>query len=148
MRATLAAAFALTAAACAPTPADLGVDETVLESGIGRRVGSPGTCVVLAAEGKVIYRWGGAVVCGRSIASCEGGETTAEALAIAGTSRRVSCPWGSNVASWWSGTAETPQGRVGFAASMAGPDALPAIEMEARLTPVLRQAGVAVEPAV
>lgn len=132
-------------AACAPKPADLGLDEAVLEERIGRRVGSPGTCVVLASEGRIVYRWGTHVTCGRELPSCEGSETTtAEDLAKAGTARRISCPSGPYVASWWSGEGRTASGRVTFAASMAGPDALPAIEVERRLTPVLKDAGLTV----
>lgn len=132
-------------AACAPRPADLGLDEAVLENDIGRRIGSPGTCVVLASDGEIVYRWGTHVICGRELPSCEGSATTtAEALAVAGAPRRVSCPNGTDVAAWWSGSGRTSKGVVTFAASMAGPDALPAIEVERRLTPVFKNAGLTV----
>lgn len=141
----LLAAAAL--ASCAPSPESLGLDEAALEDGVGRRIGSPGTCVVIASEGKIVYRWGSHVTCGRELPSCEGaGATTVERLAEAGETRRISCPWGTGVASWWSGRGRTTKGEATFAASMAGPDALPAIEVERRLTPVLKSAGLAVGP--
>lgn len=149
-----AAAFLVIAAAagalqaCAPKPADLGLNADLLDDQIGRRIGSPGTCVVVAKDGQIVYRWGTHVVCGRSLPACVApGETTVEDLATAGEVRRISCPSGVEVASWWSGAGRTRAGRVTFAASMAGPDALPAIEVERRLTPVLARGGLTVEPA-
>lgn len=140
----LLAAMAL--ASCAPSPESLGLDETALQNGIGRRIGSPGACVVIASEGRIAYTWGSYLTCGRELPTCDGKIATAERLAQDGAIKRISCPYGAGVASWWAASGRTSTGVVTVVASMAGPDALPAIEVERRLTPILKEAGLTVGP--
>ena len=78
---TLSAA-ALLIFACSPAGPE-GVDPSVLDREIGRRIGDPLTCVLLAerGSGKIVYRYGTNTVCARTYPGCQGqAERTVEDL--------------------------------------------------------------------
>ncbi|HMP62255.1 MAG TPA: hypothetical protein PKA17_04050 [Phenylobacterium sp.] len=141
-----AAAAALLLAACSPGLE--GLDEDVLNREIGARIGDPTTCVLIARpDGTVVYRYGGAVVCGRAYPGCEGGEArTTEALltSLGAPPRSVaaSCPTaadGSRSVGWAAGpVSEQP---YVFAAVMEGQRALPGVVMTDRLARAFAAAG-------
>jgi hypothetical protein len=142
----LAAVLAVTA--CAPDPKAVGIDDETLDAEIGRRLGSAGTCVAVASEGRVVYTWGNYVTCARRAPTCSGSDTSSvEAAALAGEPRRISCPAGELISSWWVADGRTSRGPVTVAVNMAGEDALPGIEIERRARTGFERAGVTFDPA-
>lgn len=144
----LTAALALALAACTPDPTAVGLDDETLDAEIGRRIGSAGTCVAVAAEGRIVYTWGNYVTCARRAPTCSGSETSSvEAAALAGVPRRVSCPSGELISSWWVADGRTSRVPVTVAVNMAGEDALPGIEIERRARRAFERAGMTFDPA-
>ena len=101
--------------AAPPTVASDGVDEALLSQSIGRQIGSPSTCVVIAdaASGKLVWRGGGYITCSRNLPTCDGDVTTAEALLQANLgkpARFFSCDSGTapgNTVGWAIGPVPT-----------------------------------------
>lgn len=148
-----AASLALLAAACAPKgPA--GVDTARLDAEIGRAIGDPNTCVLLADRtGEIVWRYGTHMNCARELPSCEeGGTLTMEGLkdaAAKGDERAISCPAlpdGSRSVAWAAGPiAAGPGARYGdlvYAAVMEGERTLPGREIKHRLERAFERAGM------
>lgn len=153
-RMRLVACVALVAvglSACsAKLPSD--VDESVLTSAIGRSIGSPSTCVVIAnAEGKLVWRGGGYVTCSRNLPDCSGGETTAERLlkaSLGKPARFASCPSPAaavNTVGWALGPVPSAPGKpsrgLTYVAVMEGERALPGLEIKERVERAFAKAG-------
>ena len=137
--------------ACSPKLPQ-GVDETLLTQSIGRQIGSPSTCVVIAdAEGKLVWRGGGYVTCARNLPSCDGAQTTAEKLLRANLgkpARFLSCASGSaagNTVGWAIGPVPTGEGKpprgLTYVAVMEGDRALPGLEIKDRVERAFAKAG-------
>ena len=71
IRAVAIGVLAATLSACAPG-APAGVDKAKLDDAVSRAIGDPGTCVLIGDGGKVVYRYGTNVICGRKLPTCEG----------------------------------------------------------------------------
>lgn len=149
-RLALAAIAATGLTACSPKlPAD--VDEAALTQAIGRSIGSPSTCVIVAdAEGRTVWRGGGYITCSRNLPTCQGGETTtAEAVLKAGLgkpARFTSCPTtGANTVGWAVGPVPTGEGKpprnLTYVAVMEGERALPGLEIKERVEGAFEKAG-------
>ena len=127
------------------------IDETALTQAIGRSIGSPSTCVIVAnAQGRVVWRGGGYITCSRNLPSCNGGQTTAEATlkASAGTPGRVaSFPTGAGgkTVGWAVGPVPTGPGKpprsLSYVAVMEGDRALPGLEIKERAEHAFQKAG-------
>lgn len=156
MRGLAAAAtcLALLTSACAPSGPE-GVDTAVLDEMVGRAVGDPSTCVLLAERntGDIVYRYGTHMTCSRTLPACQGGGTlTVNALkdaAAKGDERAISCPSlpdGSTTVGWASGPVKpgpgAKYGQLVYAAVMEGERALPGREIKLRLEGALRRAGM------
>lgn len=137
--------------ACAPKLPE-GVDEAALTQAVGRSIGSPSTCVVIAdASGKLVWRGGGYVTCSRNLPDCEGGQTTAETLlkaSLGKPARFVSCPSpaaAANTVGWAIGPVPTGQGKparnLTYVAVMEGDRALPGLEIKDRVERAFQKAG-------
>ena len=148
-RLALIAVAAVGLSACsAKLPAD--VDEAALTQAIGRSVGSPSTCVIVAdAEGRTVWRGGGYITCSRNLPSCDGAQTNAEAVLKAGLgkpARFTSCPTtGANTVGWAVGPVPTGEGKpprkLTYVAVMEGERALPGLEIKERLERAFKKAG-------
>jgi len=137
--------------ACSPKlPA--GVDEAVLTQSVGKSIGSPSTCVVVAdASGKLVWRGGGYVTCSRNLPSCDGAQTTAETLlkaSLGKPARFLSCAsGGANGATvgWSIGPVPTGEGKpprgLTYVAVMEGERALPGLEIKDRVERAFKKAG-------
>lgn len=137
--------------ACSPKLPE-GVDETVLTQAVGKSIGSPSTCVVIAdAAGKLVWRGGGYVTCSRNLPSCEGAQVTAETLLKANLgkpARFLSCasggPDGATVG-WSIGPVPTGEGKpprgLTYVAVMEGDKALPGLEIKDRVERAFKKAG-------
>lgn len=156
MRGALAAAatLALLTCACAPKGPE-GVDTALLDEQVGRAIGDPSTCVLLAERdgGKVVYRYGTNMTCARTLPACQGaGTLTIDALkdaAAKGDERAISCPSlpdGSAMVGWAAGPVQAaPGAKYGdlvYAAVMEGERALPGREIKSRLESALTRAGM------
>ena len=76
----LTIAAGLTLAACSPK-LPKGVDEQQLSEAVGRAIGGPNTCVLLANKaGKVVWTGGGYITCARNLPTCGGATTTAQTV--------------------------------------------------------------------
>ncbi len=152
MRGLAAASFLLVVTACAPKGPE-GVDTVRLDDEIGRVIGDPSTCLLLAKKGsgEIVWRYGTHMTCARELPSCEGeGRTTLEgvkAAAAAGETRAISCPSlpdGSATVAWSAGpvaaSAKNPD--LVYAAVMEGERALPGREIAARLERAFERAGL------
>jgi hypothetical protein len=150
-RAALVALAAAALTACSPKLPE-GVDDSVLTQSIGKQIGSPSTCVVIAdSAGKLVWRGGGYVTCSRNLPSCEGAETTAEKLlkaSIGKPARFLSCPSGSaagNTVGWSIGPVPTGEGKpnrnLTYVAVMEGDRALPGLEIKDRVERAFEKAG-------
>lgn len=156
MRAPLAVLLILAAAglaACDPKPpAD--VDKAALDEAVARAIGSPSTCVLVAeADGKLVYRYGGATTCARSVLACDApGTLTAgaqlDAAIAGGPERTISCetaPQASRGVAWASGALPPLEGKpdrnMVYSAMMEGPEALSGREMRLRLEAAFARAG-------
>lgn len=146
----LALAAASLSACSGKLPSD--VDEAILTQAVGRSIGSPSTCVVIAdANGKLIWRGGGYVTCSRNLPDCEGHETTAEALLkanIGKPARFLSCPSpaaAANTVGWSIGPVPTGVGKaprnLTYVAVMEGDRALPGLEIKDRVERAFKKAG-------
>lgn len=147
---TRAAACVLSAAvlaACAPT-APKGVDKAALDDAVSRAIGDPGTCVLISEGGKLVYRYGSNVVCGRTLPSCDqtAPRTVADLLAAAPTAgqpRTASCrsnPEGTRVVAWAAGPVEG--GDLTFAAVMEGNEVPPGVIIADKLKTAFARAGL------
>lgn len=133
----------------AKLPAD--IDESKLTQGIGRSIGSPSTCVIIAdGQGRAVWRGGGYITCSRNLPSCGGGQTTAEATLKAGIgkpARFASCPSGTdaNTVGWAVGPVPTGPGKparnLTYVAVMEGDRALPGLEIKERAERAFEKAG-------
>ncbi|MET0294752.1 MAG: hypothetical protein ABW042_07000 [Phenylobacterium sp.] len=125
-----------------------GVDEARLTDEIGRAIGDPSTCVLIAdAAGRVVYRFGSHTTCGRKLPGCEGDALrTVDALvkrqaqpgrpAVTASCRALEP--GRGVA-WAAGPVA---GRtLTFAAVMDGPKIPPGLVIRDKLAGAFRRAG-------
>lgn len=136
--------------ACSPKlPAD--INEDVLAQAIGKSIGSPSTCVILAdAQGRMVWRGGGYITCARNLPTCQGETTTAEAVLKAGLgkpARFTSCPTtGNNTVGWAVGPVPTGEGKpalgLTYVAVMEGERALPGLEIKERAEHAFEKAGL------
>lgn len=148
-RAGLSALAVASLTACsAKLPSD--IDEAALTEAVGRTIGSPSTCVIVAnADGKMVWRGGGYITCARNLPSCEGAETTAEALLkanIGKPARFLSCPSSAgNTVGWAFGPVPKgegkPERRLTYVAVMEGDRALPGLEIQDRVERAFKKAG-------
>jgi hypothetical protein len=154
MRGPLAAlAACLALGACAK---DIpGIDDTALSDAVGKAIGDPSTCVILATkEGDVAWRYGTHMTCSRELPACDqaGGKITVEALAkqaAQGDARAISCPStpdGLRSVGWATGPVQAGEGKthgpLAYAAVMEGERALPGREIKLRLENALADAGL------
>ena len=158
---TLAPALSLlllTLAACGPIGGAAGVaagggglPSEALDTAIGRSIGDPTTCVLIAnrADRKVLYRYGDGFNCARGLPACDrpGTLSAQQALAFAdGEGRHASCnsnASGDRTVGWAQGkVASSHQRDLIYSAMMEGQRTLPGIEMSARLDEVFRHAGL------
>lgn len=145
----LAALVAVSAALAACSPqAPAGVDKNVLDEAISRAIGDPGTCVLIAREGKVVYQYGTHMVCGRELPACEGAATRTLAQLVTaapteGNPKTASCrsnPEGTRLVAWAAGPIE---GRdLVYAAVMEGDLVPPGIVIADKLKGAFRDAGL------
>ncbi len=139
--------------ACAPKLPD-SVDEARLGETVGRAIGSPSTCVIVAdAAGRMVWRGGGYITCARLLPTCEGGAAvTAEAVLKASLdkpARFLSCPTspsdGVNTVGWAMGPVPAGQGKpssgLRYVAVMEGERALPGREVQERVEHAFARAG-------
>ena len=136
--------------ACSPKLPD-GVDEPALTKAIGKSIGSPSTCVIVAdAKGRTVWRGGGYITCSRNLPTCQGGQTTtAPDVLKAGLgqpARFVSCPTtGANTVGWAVGPVPTGEGKpprsLTYVAVMEGDKALPGLEIKERAERAFKKAG-------
>lgn len=148
-RVVLIAAAAVGLSACsAKLPAD--VDEAALTQAIGRSIGSPSTCVILADDqGRTVWRGGGYITCSRNLPSCDGAQINADAVLKAGLgkpARFTSCPTtGANTVGWAVGPVPAGEGKpprkLTYVAVMEGERALPGLEIKERLEHAFKKAG-------
>ena len=141
----------LALAACSPKLPD-GVDEARLADSVGRAIGGPNTCVLLADKaGKVVWTGGGYITCSRNLPTCGGVTTTAQTVlegAIGKPSRFASCPSGPgvNTVGWAMGPVPTSQGKpergLYYVAVMEGERALPGREVQDRAQEAFARAGL------
>ena len=144
-------AGALALAACAPK-LPKGVDEAQLADSVGRAIGGPNTCVLLADKaGKVVWTGGGYITCARNLPTCGGATTTAQTVldgAIGKPSRFASCPSGPgvNTVGWAMGPVPAGPGKpdrgLSYVAVMEGERALPGREVQERVEEAFAKAGL------
>lgn len=144
------AALGLSAAilsACAPG-APAGVDKAKLDEAVSRAIGDPGTCVLVGQGGKVAYRYGTNVICGRKLPTCDGQgvQTLSDLLAVAPTSglpKTASCrsnPEGTRIVAWAAGPVEGSD--LVFAAVMEGNEVPPGVIIADKLKTAFARAGL------
>jgi hypothetical protein len=132
-----------------------GIDNAVLTDAVGRAIGDPATCVILATRsGDVAWRYGTHMTCARELPACGDGPgaITVEALAelaAKGDERAISCPStadGSRSVGWATGPVKAGEGATHeplvYAAVMEGERALPGREIKLRLENALARAGL------
>ena len=155
VRAALLSAMAMAAAwGCSKSAgggAAGGLPTGALDQAIGRAIGDPSTCLLLAdrATGKVLYRYGESFNCVRGVPACDrpGYLSATQALTLAATpgGRGASCPSvadGSRSVGWAEGVARGRRTNLVYSAVMEGQTALPGHEMAARLDDAFRKAGL------
>ena len=135
--------------ACSPKlPSN--INETKLTESIGKSIGSPSTCVLIAdAKGSLAWRGGGYITCSRNLPSCEGATTTAEKVLkanIGKPARFLSCPTSAaNTVGWALGPVPTSPGKpdlhLTYVAVMEGDRALPGLEIQDRVERAFKRAG-------
>src|SRR5947209_3518464 len=133
-------AATLLAAACT-RPNGAGLPSTQLDQAIGKAVGDPTTCVLVAdrATGKIRYRYGQLFNCVRGMPACDrpGFLTAKSALKLAAIpARGQSCPsnpQASRQVGWAEGVIGGASGPLIYSAAMEGDRALPGHEMNVRL---------------
>ncbi len=140
-------ALAVGVAGCGRSPgADLPAD--ALDQAIGRAIGDPTTCVLIAdASGKTLYRYGQDFNCERGLPACDrpGFASAKAALAAAPAGRTASCASnanGSRSVGWAAGRIESGKRDLIYSAVMEGDRALPGQEMSARLAQAFQNAGL------
>ncbi|WP_312161976.1 hypothetical protein [Phenylobacterium sp.] len=132
--------------ACAPGAPE-GVRKAVLDQAVSDAIGDPGTCVLIADQGKVVYQYGTHVVCGRTLPTCEGpGVQSLDQLLkkAAGERRTASCRSnadGTRIVAWASGPIEGRE-RMTFAAVMEASEAPPGIVVADKLASAFARAGL------
>lgn len=152
MRGLAAAAVLIALSACAPKGPE-GVDTAVLDEAIGRAIGDPSTCVLLASKGagEIVWRYGTHMTCARTLPSCEGeGTQTIDMLkdaALKGEARAISCPSlpdGSTSVAWAAGPVVSggKNDDLVYAAVMEGERTLPGREIAYRLERAFKKAGL------
>ena len=129
---------------CAP-PLPGGVTKAGLDAAITQAIGDPNTCVLIAQGGKVSYRYGTNVVCGRAWPSCQGSEMrkVEDLLRVAKTPATASCYSsrdGSRGVSWASGPV-AGHTDLAYAAVMEGKSVPPGIAMVDKLAEAFKGAG-------
>ncbi len=139
-------------AGCAPKLPE-GIDEARLTESVGRAIGSPSTCVMVAdASGAVVWRAGGYITCARNLPTCAGGQPViAEVVlksAVGKPARFASCPTGTggvNTVGWAMGPVPTSEGKparnLTYVAVMEGERALPGREVQERVERAFEKAG-------
>lgn len=147
------ATAAVALSACAPKLPD-GVDEARLSETVGRAIGGPNTCVLIADKaGKVVWKAGGYITCARILPTCQGSATaTAQAVLEAAKgqpARFASCPTGTggaNTVGWAIGPIPTGGGRpdhgLSYVAVMEGERALPGREVQERVERAFERTGL------
>ncbi|CAN5290386.1 hypothetical protein BH10PSE3_BH10PSE3_13750 [soil metagenome] len=141
----------LALAACSPK-LPKGVDEAQLAEAVGRAIGGPNPCVLLADKaGKVVWTGGGYITCARNLPTCGGATTTAQAVlegAVGKPSRFASCPSGPgvNTVGWAMGPVPASAGKpdlgLSYVAVMEGERALPGREVQERVEEAFAKAGL------
>lgn len=141
----------LVLAACSPK-LPKGVDEALLADSVGRAIGGPNTCVLLADKGgKVVWTGGGYITCSRNLPTCGGVTTTAQTVlegAIGKPARFASCPSGPgvNTVGWAMGPVRASEGKpdrgLFYVAVMEGERALPGREVQERVEEAFERAGL------
>ena len=140
----------LSAGACTP-PSGRGLPRDALDDAIGRAIGDPSTCVLLAdrASGKVVYRYGDHFQCDRALPRCDGSGTMTASGALPFAARPdgrlVSCnatPDGVRTVGWAAGKVPSTRRDLIYSAVMEGERALPGREMSARLADAFANAGL------
>lgn len=138
--------------ACAPKlPA--GVDPQALSEAVGRAIGGPNTCVLLADKaGKVVWTGGGYITCARNLPTCEGATATAQTVlngALGKPARFISCAsatGGGNSVGWAMGPVPAAEGKpasgLSYVAVMEGDRALPGREVQDRVERAFEKAGL------
>lgn len=134
--------------ACSPKG---GLPAEKLDAAIGRSIGDPTTCVLIAdrASGKVVYSYGDHFNCVRALPACDrpGALSGREALGLATATggRGASCQSvadGSRSVGWAEGSIVGSQPSLIYSAVMEGQAALPGIEMNSRLAQAFTTTGV------
>jgi hypothetical protein len=157
--ATILAALLL--AACSPQAGKKGgtlviggdhrLPSSALDQTIGRGIGDPTTCVLIADKttGKVLYQYGEIFNCVRALPACDrpGVLSARQALAFATLpdGRETSCnsvPDGSRMVGWAQGPVGPKSPNLVYSAVMEGQKALPGHEMAARLSDEFQNAGL------
>ena len=147
--AILALSVALVLGACAKSGSGLPSDALDLQ--IGRAIGDPTTCVIIAERSshKVLYSYGQKFNCLRGMPACDrpGYMSAQQALSLADTAegRGASCPSnpdGSRMVGWAEGRVKSSRRDLIFSAVMEGDRALPGQEMLARLGDAFSAAGL------
>lgn len=138
-------------AACSPK-LPKGVDEQQLSEAVGRAIGGPNTCVLLANKaGKVVWTGGGYITCARNLPTCGGATTTAQTVlegAVGKPARFASCPSGPgvNTVGWAMGPVPVGAGKpdlgLSYVAVMEGERALPGREVQERVEEAFTKAGL------
>jgi hypothetical protein len=149
----IAAGLALAAplTACSPK-LPKGVDEQQLSNAVGRAIGGPNTCVLLANKaGKVVWTGGGYITCARNLPTCGDATSTAQAVlkgAVGKPARFGSCPSGPgvNTVGWAMGPVPVGAGKpdldLSYVAVMEGERALPGREVQERVEEAFEKAGL------
>ena len=144
-------ATGLALAGCSPKLPE-GVDADRLSAAVGRAIGSPSTCVIVAdAAGKMVWRGGGYITCARNLPTCGGTTTTAQTVlegAAGKPARFASCPSGpgANTVGWAMGPVPVGAGKpdlgLSYVAVMEGERALPGREVQERVEEAFAKAGL------
>ena len=148
-RAPVLIAIALLAA-CGPKSGQ-GLQTSRLDTLIAAAIGDPSTCVLLAdaKTRQVVYRYGEAFNCDRTLPACDssGAMNAHAALQFAGQpgGRLASCasvPDGSRLVGWAEGRVPSTKRDLIYSAVMEGQRALPGHEINARLYDAFQKAGL------
>jgi hypothetical protein len=124
------------------------VDKAVLDEAISRAVGDPGTCVLIAQQGKLVYQYGTHVVCGRQLPACDGPNLRdlaglLKSAPTSGPDKTASCPSNpeqSRVVAWSAGPIAGTD--MVYAAVMEGEQTPPGIVISDKLKGVFARTGV------